>query len=150
MSGIENNLLPYWLTRYPDHPLAAEVDVGAAAKRVRGFGERGDEMALQIFEQQAMAIGRMFTIAANFTDPDAYFVGGGVDRGGTALPRLVPRQGARAHAAARGAGAVATLRRRSRSRHGRRPRLGDGRAPRDPAVDVDLDRAGQSRDFNRR
>jgi glucokinase len=25
-----------------------------------------------------MAIGRMFTIAANFTDPDAYFVGGGV------------------------------------------------------------------------
>ena len=35
-------------------------------------------MALQIFEQQAMAIGRMFTIAANFTDPDAYFVGGGV------------------------------------------------------------------------
>ena len=35
-------------------------------------------MALKIFEQQAMAIGRMFTIAANFTDPDAYFVGGGV------------------------------------------------------------------------
>ena len=25
-----------------------------------------------------MAIGRLFTIAANFTDPDAYFVGGGV------------------------------------------------------------------------
>jgi hypothetical protein len=25
-----------------------------------------------------MAIGRMFTIASNFTDPDAYFVGGGV------------------------------------------------------------------------
>jgi predicted NBD/HSP70 family sugar kinase len=35
-------------------------------------------MALRIFEQQAMAIGRLFTIAANFTDPDAYFVGGGV------------------------------------------------------------------------
>jgi predicted NBD/HSP70 family sugar kinase len=45
---------------------------------VRGFGEHGDAMALMIFEQQAMAIGRMFTIAANFTDPDAYFVGGGV------------------------------------------------------------------------
>ena len=29
-------------------------------------------------EQQATAIGRLFTIAANFTDPDAYFVGGGV------------------------------------------------------------------------
>ena len=35
-------------------------------------------MALKIFEQQAMALGRLFTIAANFTDPSAYFVGGGV------------------------------------------------------------------------
>jgi predicted NBD/HSP70 family sugar kinase len=78
LSGIENNLLPYWLTRYPDHPLAAEESLSAAAKHVRGYGERGDEMALRIFEQQAMAIGRMFTIASNFTDPDAYFVGGGV------------------------------------------------------------------------
>ena len=39
LSGIENNLLPYWLTRYPDHPLAAEDSISAAAKRVRGFGE---------------------------------------------------------------------------------------------------------------
>lgn len=78
LSGIENNLLPYWLTRYPDHPLHAAESIGAAAKSVRGFGERGDEMALRIFEQQAMAIGRMFTIAANFTDPHAYLVGGGV------------------------------------------------------------------------
>jgi predicted NBD/HSP70 family sugar kinase len=78
LSGIENNLLPFWLTRYPDHPLAQAESVRAAAQSVRGFAERGDEMALKIFEQQAMAIGRMFTIAANFTDPDAYFVGGGV------------------------------------------------------------------------
>jgi predicted NBD/HSP70 family sugar kinase len=35
-------------------------------------------MALAIFEQQAKAVGRLFTIAANFTDPDAYFLGGGV------------------------------------------------------------------------
>jgi predicted NBD/HSP70 family sugar kinase len=35
-------------------------------------------MALHIFEQQAMALGRLFTIAANFTDPAAYFLGGGV------------------------------------------------------------------------
>jgi predicted NBD/HSP70 family sugar kinase len=45
---------------------------------VRSLGERGDPLALAIFEQQAMALGRLFTIAANFTDPDAYFVGGGV------------------------------------------------------------------------
>ena len=34
-------------------------------------------MALEIFEQQAMR-SAVFTIAANFTDPDVYFVGGGV------------------------------------------------------------------------
>ena len=45
---------------------------------MRGFGEHGDELALRIFAQQATAIGRMFTIASNYTDPDAYFVGGGV------------------------------------------------------------------------
>ena len=77
LSGIQNNLLPFWLTRYQSHPLAA-LPVVAAAKEVRGYAQRGDEMALKIFEQQAMAIGRMFTIAANFTDPDGYFIGGGV------------------------------------------------------------------------
>ena len=77
LSGIVNNLLPFWVTRYPDHPLAG-LDVHDAAKLVRDYGEQGDELALHIFEQQATAIGRMFTIAANFTDPDAYFVGGGV------------------------------------------------------------------------
>jgi predicted NBD/HSP70 family sugar kinase len=45
---------------------------------VRTYGEKGDPMARRIFAQQAMAIGRLFTIAANFTDPDAYFVGGGL------------------------------------------------------------------------
>jgi len=77
LTGIRNNLLPYWLTRYPDHELNG-VDPLDAAKRVRGLGERGDELALHVFEQQAMALGRLFTIAANFTDPDAYFIGGGV------------------------------------------------------------------------
>ncbi len=77
LTGIRNNLLPYWLTRFPDHELAA-VEPLEAAKQVRGFGERGDEMALHIFEQQAMALGRLFTIAANFTDPDLYLLGGGV------------------------------------------------------------------------
>jgi predicted NBD/HSP70 family sugar kinase len=77
LSGIANNLLPFWLTRYPDHPLA-DVAIGRAAKQVRDYGERGDELAQRIFDQQAMAIGRMFTIAANFFDPDTYFIGGGV------------------------------------------------------------------------
>jgi glucokinase len=78
LTGIENNLLPYWLTKFPDHELARAESIAKAAKLVRAYGEQGDALALRIFEQQAMAIGRLFTIAANFTDPDAYFVGGGV------------------------------------------------------------------------
>ena len=77
LTGITNNLLPFWLTQHPGHQLT-RVPIGEAAKLLRAFGERGDEMARRVFEQQAIAIGRLFTIAANFTDPDAYFVGGGV------------------------------------------------------------------------
>ncbi len=78
LTGIQKNLLPYWLDQYPDHELHAMASLAQAAKLVRTYGERGDPMALKIFEQQAMAIGRLFTIAANFTDPHAYMLGGGV------------------------------------------------------------------------
>jgi predicted NBD/HSP70 family sugar kinase len=78
LTGIENNLLPYWLTRSGGHPLGTIEVPGQAARQVRAYAEAGDEMALTIFEQQAMALGRLFTIAANYTDPSVYFVGGGV------------------------------------------------------------------------
>jgi predicted NBD/HSP70 family sugar kinase len=78
LTGIERNLLPYWLRRYPGHDLADAGSMSRAAKLARGYGEKGDPMCRKIFEQQAMALGRLFTIAANFTDPTAYFVGGGV------------------------------------------------------------------------
>jgi glucokinase len=78
LTGIALNLLPYWLTRFPGHELGQVGDPVRAARMVRSFGERGDPLALAIFEQQAKALGRLFTVAANFTDPDAYFVGGGV------------------------------------------------------------------------
>jgi len=78
LTAIERNLLPFWLTRYPDHELRKAESLANAAKLVRGYGEKGDPMALAVFEQQAKAVGRLFTIAANFTDPDAYFLGGGV------------------------------------------------------------------------
>ena len=77
LTGIEKNLLPYWLGRFPGHELAAEP-IGRAAKLLRGYAEKGDTLARKVFEQQAIALGRLFTIAANFTDPGAYFVGGGV------------------------------------------------------------------------
>jgi glucokinase len=78
LTAIETNLLPYWLTRFPDHELGEVPEVAKAAKLVRSYGEKGDPLARKIFEQQAIAIGRLFTIAGKFTDPDAYFVGGGV------------------------------------------------------------------------
>ena len=77
LTGIQNNLLPHWLSRYPGHDLG-DLPIGTAAKLVRKYAEDGDEMALAIFRQQAMALGRLFTIAANFLDPDEYFLGGGV------------------------------------------------------------------------
>jgi len=77
LTGIVRNLLPYWLTRYPDHPLAA-LPIEQGAKEVRAYGVDGDEMALKLFDQQAAALGRLFTIAANYSDPKVYFVGGGV------------------------------------------------------------------------
>ncbi len=37
-----------------------------------------NELALAVFAEQAKAIGALFTITANLTDPDGYFLGGGV------------------------------------------------------------------------
>jgi glucokinase len=78
LTGIQRNLLPYWLTRFENHELSRVADTKEAAKLVRSYGERGDPLAMRIFEQQAIAIGRLFTIAANYTDPHTYFLGGGV------------------------------------------------------------------------
>ncbi|WP_433475155.1 ROK family protein [Spirillospora sp. CA-142024] len=77
LTALGRNLLPYWLGRFPGHPLS-EVPLAEAAKLLRSYAERDDPLALAIFEQQAKALGRLFTLAADFTDPDAYFLGGGV------------------------------------------------------------------------
>ncbi|GAA2518468.1 ROK family protein [Pilimelia columellifera] len=77
LTGIRQNLLPYWLSRHPGHPLRG-LPIDEAARQVRDYGERGDVMALRVFEQQATAIGRLFTVIANVTDPDVYLLGGGV------------------------------------------------------------------------
>jgi predicted NBD/HSP70 family sugar kinase len=77
LTGIERNLLPFWLTRFPDHPLAG-LDPHEAARAVRSYGEDGDPLARAIFRQQAAAVGLLFTVVSNLLDPDVYFVGGGV------------------------------------------------------------------------
>jgi predicted NBD/HSP70 family sugar kinase len=77
LTGIERNLLPFWLTRFPDHPLAG-LPPHEAARAVRSYGEDGDPLARAIFRQQAAAVGLLFTIVGNLLDPDVYFLGGGV------------------------------------------------------------------------
>jgi predicted NBD/HSP70 family sugar kinase len=77
LSGLERNLIPYWMARHPDHELAA-LGAAEAAAALRSFAERGDPLALAIFDQQATALGRLLTIVANVLDVHAFFVGGGV------------------------------------------------------------------------
>ena len=77
LGAIERNLLPFWLSRFDGHELGSKP-LNEAAMLVRSYGERGDPMALRIFEQQAIALGRLCSIVANIVDPDAYFLGGGV------------------------------------------------------------------------
>lgn len=78
LTGIAKNLLPYWLSVYPAHELSRSRSLSEAAKLVRGYGESGDALARKIFEQQAIALARAFTLVSNVFDPAAYFVGGGV------------------------------------------------------------------------
>jgi len=77
LTGIELNLLPYFLPKYPDHPLAS-VPIKEAAKKVRGMAEKGDEMSRTIFRAQAWALAAHIDQMINVFDPDAVFIGGGV------------------------------------------------------------------------
>lgn len=78
LTAIRSTLLPYFLKKYPGHPLAGEADIGAASKRVRGLADQGDMMCREIFRVQARALGLFFDEMINVFDPDALFVGGGV------------------------------------------------------------------------
>ncbi len=76
LTGIEQNLLPYFLRRYPSHTLAKE-EMNRGAKLVRGLADSGDEMCKEIFRVQAHALGLFFDEMVNTFDPDALIVGGG-------------------------------------------------------------------------
>jgi glucokinase len=76
LTAIEKTFLPYFLPKYPDHQLH-EVDIGKAAKLVRGLAEKGDPMCREIFRVQAHALGLFFDEMINTFDPDALIVGGG-------------------------------------------------------------------------
>jgi predicted NBD/HSP70 family sugar kinase len=76
LTGINQTLLPYFLARNPEHELA-KMEIGRAAKLVRGRAEKGDPMCREIFRVQAHALGLFFDEMVNTFDPDALIVGGG-------------------------------------------------------------------------
>jgi glucokinase len=76
LTGIERNLLPYFLPSYPHHDLARQ-DSHQAAKLVRGLADKGDPMCKEIFRVQAHALGLFFDEMVNTFDPEALIVGGG-------------------------------------------------------------------------
>jgi predicted NBD/HSP70 family sugar kinase len=77
LSAIERSFLPFFLPRYPGHPLGATGNLHHAAKLVRGLAENGDPMCKEIFRVQAHALGLFFDEMVNTFDPDAFIVGGG-------------------------------------------------------------------------
>jgi predicted NBD/HSP70 family sugar kinase len=76
LTAIRRTLLPFFLARYSGHELAS-LDIGQAAKKVRGLAERGDPMCRAIFRVQARALGLFLDEMVNTFDPDALIVGGG-------------------------------------------------------------------------
>jgi predicted NBD/HSP70 family sugar kinase len=76
LTAIRQSLLPHFLRKQPDHPLAKQ-EIGAAAKLVRGLAEQGDPLCREIFRVQAHALGLFFDEMINVFDPDALIVGGG-------------------------------------------------------------------------
>lgn len=76
LTAIGRNLLPYFLKKHPEHPLASE-DLSSGAKRVRGLAEKGDSLCREIFRVQANALGLFFDQMINTFDPGALIIGGG-------------------------------------------------------------------------
>jgi len=77
LTAIERNLLPFFLTKYPNHELWSMPDLRQASLLVRGQAEQGDPMCREIFRVQAQALGLFFDEMINIFDPDVLIVGGG-------------------------------------------------------------------------
>ena len=54
-----------------------QIEIGKAAKLVRGMAEAGDQLCRDIFRVQAHGMGLFFDEMINTFDPDALIVGGG-------------------------------------------------------------------------
>ncbi|TVP82492.1 MAG: ROK family protein [Puniceicoccaceae bacterium] len=78
ISGLPQ-YLEYLLPRYPGHPLAtSEESPKVKALSLRGLAQKGDSLALEIFDLQARALGYALATAAMYFDPTHVVIGGGL------------------------------------------------------------------------
>lgn len=67
------------LERYPDHELArVEATPKERILPLRGLAQKGDELALELFDFQAKAMGILVADLAMAVDPDTFVIGGGL------------------------------------------------------------------------
>ncbi len=78
-------LLAEWLTRHPEHELArSPLPPRERALALRGLAQKGDPLAVEIFDFQARALGLHVANLAMALDPQFVVVGGGLmDPGAT-------------------------------------------------------------------
>lgn len=78
ISGLPH-LLSEWLPRYPDHELAlSQAPMRERALALRGLAQHGDQMATEIFDFQARAIGLHVANLAMAFDMRFVVIGGGL------------------------------------------------------------------------
>ena len=78
ISGLPQ-YLTHLLPKYPDHPLAKSTDTPKhKALSLRGLAQKGDALALEIFDLQAKALGLHVANLAMALDPGLVIIGGGL------------------------------------------------------------------------
>ena len=69
-------------SRWRDHPLREKLDHSiSAAYQLRSLANGGDAFALELFDQQARALGVLLAVIALTYNPDVIVIGGGVTEG---------------------------------------------------------------------
>jgi glucokinase len=78
ISGLPN-LLAEWLSEYPNHDLAkSPATPKEKALALRGLAQKGDPLAVEIFDFQARALGLHVANLAMVLDPQFVVIGGGL------------------------------------------------------------------------
>lgn len=72
--------------KFPDHPLREVPDEGRTrAMKLLGLAQKGDHLALEMFDYQAKALGFLFVQLAHAFDPHIFLIGGGITEGSEAF-----------------------------------------------------------------